>query len=787
MFKNNLLAAWRNLKANKTFSLINICGLALGIACSLLIFLWVRDERSKDNFETNGHPLYRIIEKEISAGSIDAGPNAPGPLAAELRRIIPDIQYATPFSTGDGKLFRVGDKLLRQDGAYADSDYFNIFPFPLLQGTPATALRSPVSLALSNRMAVSLFGSAAAAMGQTVRYNNTKELTVTAVFADLPDNVSQPFDFLINWPTFREENSWSKDWGTVGPHTIFTLKIGASPDHVRASIRHLLDQYTKDPNYTFELDIQPYSESWLHSQFKNGVASGGRIVYVNLFSLVAAFILLIACINFMNLATARTSRRAKEIGVRKVAGAGRGSLIRQFIGEALFVTLLAAMLALVIVYTTLPWFSQFTGKHISFPLSPVFWLELAALILVTGLVAGSYPALFLSSFQPIKVLKGSFRAGARINLIRQGLVVFQFVLSIAFIAATVIITRQVDYIQHANLGFDRSHLLYIPFEGALAKNYDLFKQQALDIPGVTGVSRITEAPTSISFNTAGVDWQGKDPHTSPMFIVAAAGYDLVPTLQLKLSQGRDFSKAFPTDSAGYLVNESAIKLFHYKNPIGMPLSLWGTKGHIVGVLKDFHFASLHDQIQPLVLALDDSHLDFGTLLVSTRTGDMPTVLSRLRGLCRNINPQFPFNYSFSDEQYQRLYENEAIISRLSDSFAVLAIIISCLGLLGLALFTAEQRAKEIGIRKVLGASAKGVFGLLSGQFLRLVLIAILIASPLTWWGMSIWLQNFAYRITISWWMFAATGGIAIVIAMLTVSVQTVKAALANPVRSLRAE
>lgn len=786
MLKSYFTVAWRSLRNNKAFSLINIFGLALGMACSLLIFLWVRDERSKDNFETNGHPLYRIIQKTISASSIDAGPNAPGPLAAELRRIIPDIQYATPFAEGNGKLFRVGDKLLRQNGGYADSDYFNVFPFPLLQGTPATALRSPVSLALSNQMAISLFGSAAAAMGQTIRYNNTKELTVTAVFADLPDNVSQPFDFLVNWPTFREENSWSNDWGTVGPHTTFTLKPGASPDHVRARIRHFLDQYRKDPNYTFELDIQPYSDSWLHSEFKNGVASGGRIVYVNLFSLVAVFILLIACINFMNLATARSSRRAKEIGVRKVAGAGRGSLIRQFIGEALFVTLLATLLALLIVYSTMPWFSQLTGKHMSLPFSLTFWLELAALILVTGLVAGSYPALFLSSFQPIKVLKGAFRSGNRINLIRQGLVVFQFVLSIAFIAATIIITRQVDYVQHANLGFDRSHLLYIPFEGTLAKNYDLFKQQALDIPGVTGVSRITEAPTSINFNTAGVDWQGKDPHASPMFIVAAAGYDFVPTLQLKLAQGRDFSKAFPTDSSGYLVNESAIKLFHYKNPVGMPLSLWGKKGHIVGVLKDFHFASLHDQIQPLVLALDD-HLDFGTLLISTRTGDMRTVLSRLQSLCHDLNPQFPFSYSFSDEQYQRQYENEAIISRLSDSFAVLAIIISCLGLLGLALFTAEQRAKEIGIRKVLGASAKGVVGLLSGQFLRLVLIAILIATPLTWWGMNIWLQNFAYRITISWWMFAATGGIAVVIAMLTVSVQAVKAALANPVRSLRAE
>jgi hypothetical protein len=508
---------------------------------------------------------------------------------------------------------------------------------------------------------------------------------------------------------------------------------------------------------------------------------------VRLFSLIAIFILLIACINFMNLATARSSTRAKEIGVRKVAGATRLALLRQFLGEAIFVSILAVLLSLSLVTFFLPFFNQLTGKQIVIPFSSYqFWVNLCALTLVTGLIAGSYPALFLSAFKPIRVLKGILQFNHRTTMVRKGLVVFQFVLSILLISATIVIARQVKFVQNANLGFDRAHLLYIPFEGDLSKQYALFKQEAIGIHGVTGVSRLTEIPTGIGFNTNGLEWKGKDPNSAPMFIVAAAGLDFVSTMNLQLLEGRDFSKDFASDSSGYLVNESALKIFNYKDPIGKPLALWGRKGTIIGVMKDFHFSSLHDPIQPLVISRGE-RANGGTILVRTGPGDIRQTLAGLERTCKHLNPNFSFSYSFSDEEYLKLYRSEEVIGRLSDSFALLAIFISCMGLLGLALFTSQQRAKEIGIRKVLGASIGSVFSILAWESMGLVLLSMIIATPLAWWAMHSWLQEFAYRVDISWWMFALAGGGAFAIALLTIGYQVIQSALINPIRSLRSE
>ena len=791
MIKSYFKIAFRNLVKSKVFSLINILGLALGMACSLMILLWVRDERSVNNFHVNGPRLYSIYERQYIDGKTDGGFYTPGVLANEMKRVIPEIEYATNFAWDAPQrvTFEVGNKIIKFDGCYADSDYFKMFSYPLLQGKPATALNTPVSLCISNKMAKSFFGSAEAAIGKTIRYENRKDLTVTGVFADLPENASLKFEFLINWTEFLVNNSWAKNWGNNGPGTFIQLRANAKPQPVEAKIKKFLDNYNKEQTASFriELYMQLFGERYLHSNFKNGFIEGGRIEYVRLFSIVAVFILLIACINFMNLTTARSAKRAKEIGIRKVAGAIRPVLMRQFLSEAMLITSLSVVLAVVIVIGILPLFNQLTGKHIVLPYSNIyFWLSLAGLTFVTGLLSGSYPALFLSSFKPITVLKGTLKFSNGATIFRKGLVIFQFVLSIVLITGTIIVSQQINYVQHVNLGYNRENLVYIPIEGDLGKQYKVLKQEALKTAGIKEVTCISESPTNMDNGTGGVQWDGKDPNSSPMFTQASTGYDFVTTMNLKLLAGRDLSKDFASDSAGYLVNEEALKIIKYKDPLGKPLTFWGKKGSIVGVLKDFHFSSLHDPIKPLILRLGETD-GYGNILVRTEAGKTKEALANLEKLCKQLNPKFPFTYYFSDEEYQKLYKSEEVVSKLSNCFAFLGIFISCLGLLGLVMFTAEQRVKEIGIRKVLGASVVSLFALLSKEFIVLVVIALGIASPLAWWAMHSWLQGFAYSVPIGLWVFAVAGVLAILIALLTVSFQAIKAAVANPVKSLRTE
>jgi hypothetical protein len=435
----------------------------------------------------------------------------------------------------------------------------------------------------------------------------------------------------------------------------------------------------------------------------------------------------------------------------------------------------------------LPVFNHITQKQIEMPFNHIdFWLKLVLITLVTGLISGSYPALFLSSFNPVKVLKGALKINSGTTLFRKGLVVFQFVLAVIMITGTIIIARQMNFIESRNLGFDRENLIYIPADGELSSQYDLFKEEALKMPGILSVTGSTAKPTRIGSGTGGVEWTGKDPDVHIRFAQTAVGYDFIQTLKLKLSAGRDFSKDFPTDSAGYIINEAALKRIGYANPIGQPLTLWDQKGKIIGVLKDFHFNSMHQQIGPLIIWLGKKS-DYGSLLVRTEPGKTKQALASLETLCKQINPAFPFNYSFSDEEYQKLYNSEQIVGKLANGFTFLAIFISCLGLLGLAMFTAEQRIKEIGIRKVLGASVGSLFNLLSSEFIVLVIIALVIASPIAWYAMNKWLQDFAYHAPIQWWVFALSGGLIILIALITVSFQAAKAALINPVKSLRSE
>ncbi|RYE27525.1 MAG: ABC transporter permease [Sphingobacteriaceae bacterium] len=789
MLKSYFKIAWRKLVKNKSQSFFNIAGLAIGLAASMLILLWVQDETGVNSFHRKTNQLYTVYERQFSGKEVTAGYGTPGLLAQEIGKRIPEVQLAANASFHNWHTFKASEKILTQEGGAASKDYFKMFSFPLLEGSPSDALGSPLGIALSKKMAERLFGSAQAAMGKTIRYENRTDLFVTAVFEDVPQSSMYRYDYLLNWQFYLSENAWAKEWGNNGPGTFIQLRADANPEVVRKKIRRFLDNYNKEQSAAFriELGMQPFEDRYLHSNFKSGEIVGGRIEYVRLFSIVAVFILLIACINFMNLTTARSLKRAREIGVRKVVGALRWNLIGQFLSEAIMLTIIAVVIACVLLLVLLPGFNQVTGQQIGYPFAlGSFWLNLLMLTLITGVLSGSYPALFLSSFRPIRVLKGAMKFSTGARVFRKGLVIFQFGLSTLLIIGTIVIGRQVNYVQQANLGYDRQNLVYIPLEGKLIPKYQVFRDAALKLPGVNAMSRTTQAPTRIENGTGGVDWDGKDPGNLPMFTQVAVGYDFTETMKLSMVSGRDFSRAFSTDTAAYIVNETALRKIGYQDPIGKRLTFWDKKGTIVGVVKDFHFNSMHAPINPLIIRLGEDQ-SWGVAVLRIEAGQMGKSIAALEKLCKSLNPEFPFNYQFSDDEYRNLYKSEEMVGRLTNWFSFLAIFISCLGLLGLAMFTAEQRTREFGIRKVLGASIHSLFSLLSREFIILVTIAFCIAAPVAWWVMHGWLQNFAYHTDIHWWFFAIAALAALSIALLTVSVQAFRAAIANPSRSLRNE
>ncbi len=789
MLRNYLKIAWRNLIRNKTFSAINILGLALGMASSLLIFLWIRDELSVGKLYENSANLYRVMENEIADGRIVTDEDTPGILADELKRQFPEVQYAAGLSAKQGHVLMVGDNVSRQTGCYAGADWFRIYSIPLLAGTAATALNAPNNLAISRKVAEAYFGTAQKALGKSIRFDNETDYQVTAVFENLPVHSLEQYDFLLNWNNFLKQNTWLTGWENGGPDTRLALRPGSDPAKVNARLKRFLKGRNKDISATFDIQLflQPETEAYLYANFKNGQRDGGRIEYVRLFTLVAVFLLLIAGINFMNLATARSAKRAREVGVRKVIGAERASLIGQFMGEALLLTTLALVLALVVVGGLLPLFNELTEKQLTLPLNqPAFWALLIGLLITTSALAGSYPALFLSALSPVRVLKGTLRFGASAQLVRRGLVVFQFVLSMLMIVETVVVYRQLHYIQTKNLGYDRENLINIPGSGEVAKNYRTFKQELLRLSGIQGVTHSVSDPLQNGSTTDGVFWPGKDPGLAIQFNNTVVGYEYTKTMKIKVLRGHDFSPDFGTDTTNYLINQAAAKRIGYKEPVGQPLRFGTHPGKIVGLIEDFHFNSLHVAIRPLIIRLGETWWP-NNILVRTQPGQTKQALVSIEALWRKLNPKLPFTYSFVDTDYQKLYKSETVVGTLATLFAGLAIFIACLGLFGLAAFTAEQRTKEIGVRKVLGASVASIVRLLSQDFLKLVVIAILVATPVAWYAMNQWLQGFAYKVDISWWVFALSGLLAVGIALLTVSYQSIKAALMNPVKSLRSD
>ena len=788
MYKNYLKTSWRHFAKNRVFSLINISGLSLGLTCSILIALWVQDEYRIDAFHENGDRIFVVTSCEYSGTEVNGSYDTPGLLAEEMKTVFPEVESAANYAWTSYNTFAVDDKTVKLPGNYAGADFFKIFSYPLLLGTKEAALNSPESIAISRKMAIDLFGSPEQAMDKAIKFDNYKELKVAAVFEDLNDNVSDKFQYLLSWELFKERHPWVQDWHNSGPLTFVRLHQDVNAVAFASKIRTFIKNYDKEysENDRLELGLQLFSERYLRSNFESGHVSGGRIEYVKLFEFVAVFILLIACINFMNLSTARAIKRGKEIGVRKVNGAMKASLVMQFMLEAFLFTVLATLFALILVQLLLPQFNLLTGKNMSSPLMETgFWTGIAGLLVITAMVSGSYPAFLLSSFKPISVFRNNVTVSPSSISFRKVLVVVQFALSMIFIAGMIVITRQVDFIQSKNLGYQKENLVYLRLTGRITTKFDAFKHEVLQIPGITSVSKMSQRPVQIENSTGDVQWEGKDPNTKPTFTQAYVGYDFIKTMQATMLYGRDFSED-RADSASYIINETALKILEYVDPIGMPLTFWGVEGTIIGVVKDFHFNSLHIPIKPMVLRLACSRCS-GYALIRFEPGKTSPVLAALEDLHEKMNPDFPFAHQFADEEYGLLYEREQLIKRLSGYFAFLAIFISCLGLLGLVIFTTEQRSKELGIRKVLGANLSEIVGLLSKDFVKLIFISFLLSSPVAWYVMTGWLEGFEYHIDIQWWMFVFAAASAMLIALVTISFQAIKAGLTNPVKSLRSE
>ena len=785
MIRNYLKVAWRNLWKNKTFSLLNIMGLALGMTCSLLIMLWLQDEIQKDKFHKNGSRLYRVMENQFYAGEVATYASTPGILSQHITKDIPEIEMASQMLWEEWPLFTVGDTFEKEGGRYVNGDFLNMFSFELTQGDARTALKRPDGVVISKKLADKYFPNQDP-MGKIIRVDNRDNVMVTGVLKEITEASSLKFDFLMSYERWHKTNEWAKEWGNNGPRCYVMLNKNADINKVQAKIKGYIKTKNKDSNV--ELFLQPYEDVYLYSNYKAGIQDGGRIDYVKMFSIIALFILVIACINFMNLATARSIKRAKEVGVRKVVGAVRYSLIGQFLGESLIIAFLSLIFAILIVFLTLPTFNTLTEKHLSLDFTdPLFLMILLGLTVITGIVAGSYPALFMSSLRPVVVLKGSLKFKPSATFFRKGLVVFQFSLSIMLIVGMMVVYRQIQFIQTKNLGFDKENLIYTPIEGDLGANFTAFKQELLNMPGIKSVTSSQADPLQVGNSTQGVNWPGKDTTKIILFAQNPVSFDYLATMGIKLKDGRDFSPSFSTDTSNYIINEEAAKKMSMKNPVGKEMIMWGKKGIIIGVVKSFHINSLHESIAPLILNFQRGNEKWGQLIVRANAGQTREAIASLEKAYKKFNPRFPFSYKFTDQEFADLYKGENVVSKLANYFAFLAIFISCLGLFGLAMFTAEQRTKEIGVRKVLGASVFSITIMLSKDFLKLVLIAALIAFPLAWYLMKNWLQKYAYRIEIQWWFFLVAGVLAVTIALLTVSYQSIKAALMNPMKSLKSE
>lgn len=782
MLQHNLLLSLRIFKRYKSSFLINLTGLATGLACVLLIYLWVSDERSIDKFHEKDAQLYQVMGNYHEGGDISTWNGMSAQVAGALLAEVPEIETAI---SGTDPSWNIGYDLTYEEtkvkaiGRHVGPDFFKMFSYDLLQGDPNQVLVNKNSIVISDRLAKSIFNTTENLIGKTLVWssmNLSGPVIITGIFTPPPASATDQFDLVLPFKLYSDD--FGDHWQNPNSVAWVLLKQGTDLQAVNAKIEGLIKKHLPDSKKT--LFLKKYSDQYLYGEYENGVEAGGRIQYVRFFSLIALFILVIACINFMNLSTARASRRIKEVGVKKAVGAGRSSLILQYLSESMLMSFLSLLVAVGLVFLVLPQFNIITGKEIHLTLNPSLVLAALGLTTLTGLISGSYPALYLSGFNPSIVLKGTTGE----LWVRKGLVIFQFALSIIFIVGVLVVFKQMELVQNKSLGFDKDQLIYFEREGKTVDNLEPFLQGLKNLPGVENASAINND----MFHPPGVGdftWEGQmdeqiDIRRQMVY------YDFIETLGVKLKEGRTFSRDFPVSTEFQIVlNEKAVEAMRLEEPVGKRVKIWGTNALIVGVVEDFHFQSLHETIGPMYFDLAPNFLI--NTMVRIKAGTAKETVSRMEDFYTEFNPGYAFNYKFLDQDFQKLYDAENKVATLSRYFACFAVLISCLGLLGLVAFSAERRMKEIGIRKILGSGNLRIIYMLSGDFTKMVLAAIVIALPISYYITSDWLNGFAYPIALKWWFFAGAGGVALLIAWLTVGFQTIKAAAVNPVKCLRGE
>ena len=784
MFLSSLKIAFRSLWKNKGYTFLNIAGLAIGMACSFLAALWAYDELTYDTFHENYETIYQVGRNSEHDGVVVTNKNTPYPLAEGLKQTYPDIARASRIEWPASQLLTVDDKKIYQEVILADPDFLSMFTFPLTEGTPTSALSDPRSIVLSQHTATALFGEENP-LGKIVRFNNQIDVKVTGVLADIPANSTLKFDCVLPYSLHPIMDDFYKtlddNWGNNVVRTFIQLKPKVTAEQVVTKIAPFLTVNDETVKQTLMLHAMP---DWrLRAKFENGKIVGGMIDYVRIFMWVAGFVLLIACINFMNLSTARSEKRAKEIGIRKAVGSSRGRLVMRFLGESNLLACLGFALAVLLVALLLPWFNRLTDKSLLMPYTyPVAWLIGLGITGVTGMAAGLYPALYLSSFQPVRALKNVIQIGKSAGFPRKVMVGLQFTVSILLIISVLVVGQQLRYTKDRSVGYDRSNLIMADFPDQLKPKEDVLRNELLNSGFVSSVTG-TLAPMTEIRNTNGVRYDG-DKNT--VLVTISSDYNYVETFGIRLKAGRSFSRDFATDSSAMLLNESAVKAMNLSEPLGVNVEHWGKTYHVIGVIDDVLMDSPYENVRPTGVFFDK---EYRTVLnIRFQEGvDTREALASTKAIYERLAPAYPFAYKFIDEEYDRKFASEERIGNLINAFALLTVFISCLGLFGLAAYTAERRTKEIGVRKVLGANMASIVLMLSKEYVYLIGVASLLAAPVAWYFLHGWLQNYAYRIEIPWWIFILSGVLALAVALLTVSFQSLRAALMNPVKSLRSE
>jgi ABC-type antimicrobial peptide transport system permease subunit len=788
MIKNYFLVTLRNLRKNGFYSFINIAGLSIGIACSILILLWVFDETSYNKFHPKYDRLYQVWVNARFDGKISSWTSVPLPTYEAMKTADSNIKKAVVTDWGGTHLLTVGENRLMKKGYFASEEFLEVFEFSLLKGNAAQVMDDPKSIIITEATAKALFGNDDP-INKVIRVDNENDLQVTGVLKDIPANSSFEFDFLMTWK-FREQISdWVRrnttNWGNYSFQVFVELDDPSNKLAVEKNIRLILQEHGEKETKP-EFFLYPLSRWRLHGSFDNGVETGGMNDYVQLFTIIAIFIIVIACINFMNLATARSERRAREVGVRKSVGSRRMELILQFIGESTFIALLAFIAAVLMAQLILPYYNRLVDKQLFIDYtSAQFWIFALGLIVLTGLVSGSYPAFYLSSFQPVKVLKGKPTIGKGASTPRKVLVTLQFGFSILLIIGTLVIYEQIQLIKGREIGYDQENLMAVNYTNEVKKNYRPIKLDLLASGVVEAVTKSNSQITDINSNNF-LGWPGKPEDLRVIFTTIATEYDYTKTMGIKLLEGRDFSEDFKSDTSSILINKAALDLMGLKDPIGTELDLWGGKRKLIGITDNVLMGSPYDPVKPMFVILDPEWIDAVTVRLK-KTKDLQASVATVKSIFEKHAPAYPFEYRFADVEFQKKFTTINLTSQLASLFATLTIIITGLGLFGLAAFTAEQRTKEIGIRKVLGASVPSLVRLISKDFSLLVIISFVFSSPLAWWLLTKYLERYTIRTPIAWWVFPTTGLIALAFALLIVSTQALRAAHANPATSLRNE